>query len=197
MPFITLCAAIALLAAPLRAADKTPATQKTKLTFTSQEHGFSLSYPPELTKMKAPNKGSMVYLGTKTEKGDAFRESVHVKIEASGLGNATLAQAVKGFEASMKKAGITVLESEPSEINGKPVQRIVYTHPVKLAKGSETVKAVMYFWLRNGTAYGLDVRATETTYDKFQVVGGKVVASLKWTDDDAGDATRQQQTRKD
>ena len=80
---------------------------------------MSLKYPPELTPAKAPNKGSILYLGAKSHgEDDVFRESVHLKVEAAGLKRTvTLEQAVKGMEGSMKKHGITVLESEPTEIS--------------------------------------------------------------------------------
>jgi len=152
-------------------------------SFTSKEHGFTLAYPPTLEPMKSPSRGSIVYLGTPGDgENDIFRESVQVKVEAENLGNISLAQAVRGFEGSMKKHGVTILESAEAKLGGRPAQRIVYAHRVKLPNGEADAKAVIYLALRGGTAYGVDVRATAETFEKFAPVGQQVVDSFEWSE---------------
>jgi len=140
--------------------------------------------------MKNPTERTIVYLGTKSDgENDIFRESVQFKIEAKNLKNVTLAQAADGLVGSMKKAGITVTESVEDKLGGKQAYRVTYTNHLKLPNGEVQAKGRVYLQLRGSTAYGLDVRATDETFDAFLPVAQKVVDSFEWVAPAAAAAT--------
>ena len=155
-----------------------------KLTaYSNQQHGFKLSYPAQLSVMDAPNERVILYLGTQDDgPDDIFRESVQVKIEADGLDAKSLDDIVPAFENSMKRSEINIVESKRVELGGRPAQRIMYTHALNLPGGAVQAKATTYLMLKGQTAYGLDARATDKTFDRFMPIAQKVFDSFQWTD---------------
>jgi hypothetical protein len=159
-----------------------------KLTaYESKDHGFRLSYPAQLQPAQTAARNSILFLGTQREGDkDPFRESVHVKLESSKpLVGLDLDRAFAAFVRSMEGAGIKITETADARLGGLPAKRVLYTHPLKVPGGGDTgvtVKGVLYFVFRNERAYGLDVRATEQSFDAFMPVAQKVVHSFQWAE---------------
>jgi hypothetical protein len=159
--------------------------------YENKDHGFRLSYPAQLQPAQTAARNSILYLGTRPDgEKDSFRESVHVKLESSKpLAGLDFDQAFAAFVRSMEAAGIKITETADARLGGLPAKRIAYSHPLKVPGGGETgvtVKGVLYFVFRNERAYGLDVRATEQTFEAFMQVAQKVVDSFQWAEGQGG-----------
>jgi hypothetical protein len=181
---LTACwAAPYALAAPTSAEERERA--KSPTTIENHQHGFRVDVPPELVVVEKPgSKQTIVQLASKSasKAGTNFRESVQIRLESSRpLPGVSLEQAAKGLRGSMEKHGIKVLETKDAKLGGVDAKRIVYTHRLDTAQVKADVKAVIYIAMRNDWTYGVDVRATDKTYDEFLPVAQKVIDSFKWT----------------
>ena len=103
------------------------------------------------------------------------------------LPGVSLEQAAKGLRGSMEKHGIKVLETTDAKLGGVEAKRIVYSHRLDTPQVKADVKAVIYIVMRDDWTYGVDVRATEQTYDEFLPVAQKVIDSFTWTSKSGGD----------
>jgi hypothetical protein len=180
---------LACTATVLVAADN-PAAKPAR-TIENREHGFRVDVPSQLDVVEKPgSKQTIVQLAGKSasKAGTNFRESIQVRLESSRpLPGVSLEQAAKGLRGSMEKHGIKVLETTDAKLGGVDAKRIVYAHRLDTPQVKADVKAVIYIVMRNDWTYGVDVRATEQTFDEFLPVAQKVIDSFKWTPKSAGD----------
>jgi len=157
-----------------------------KLTpYENQQHGFKLSFPAQLSVMDPPDERTIVYLGTQPDgPNDVYTEDVRLILAVARLKVDSLDQLVAAFEKSMTGSGKKIVESKRSELGGQPAQRVVYTNEIELPDGKINVKAVIYITIKGQSAYGLDARATDKTFDTFIPIAQKVFDSFQWTGGD-------------
>ena len=138
---------------------------------------YSIEYPDNWELDESGIMGSSFFIFSSLDsKDDNFRENVNLMIQdlsAMKLDLDAFVDLSKTQILSLMTDG-KILEDERMKNGGNEFHKLIF----KATQGQYNLKTIQYYFIKDKKAYVLTLTLTEDTFEKYQVVGDKILNSF-------------------
>jgi hypothetical protein len=145
---------------------------------TANQSAFSIQYPPEWELDQSGQMGTSLVLFSPLESDeDKFKENINILIQDLSGRNIDLDKYTEISEQQVKTmlTNPDLIESKRMKTGTGEFHKVIYTAD----QGAFHLKFEQYFVVTDDNAYVITLTCEQTTFDKFQETGEKILNSFK------------------